>query len=102
MLENKRKRQVENYTYFFGGLTEEEAQYRDYFETDIENDIEDENLEEQMDKINLAASGEFDTRQYDFVDTGLIHEVHENYEDIIEDKLFKFRYRQNSDSHNQF
>jgi hypothetical protein len=42
------------------------------------------NLEEQMDKINLAASGEFDTRQYDFVDSGLVHEVHENYEDIIE------------------
>lgn len=42
MLERKRKRQVENYTYFFGGMTEEEAQYRDYFETDIEKDVEDE------------------------------------------------------------
>jgi hypothetical protein len=25
MLENQRRRQVENFTYFFGGITEEEA-----------------------------------------------------------------------------
>ena len=36
MLERKRERWTENYTYFFGGLTEEEQQYRDYFETDLE------------------------------------------------------------------
>jgi hypothetical protein len=36
MLERKRERWVENYTYFFGGLTEEEQMYRDYFETDLE------------------------------------------------------------------
>ena len=31
MLERKRKRWTENYTYFFGGLSEEEQMYRDYF-----------------------------------------------------------------------
>lgn len=36
MLEKKRVRWTENYTYFFGGLTEEEQQYRDYFESDLE------------------------------------------------------------------
>lgn len=41
MLERKRKRQVENFTYFYGGMTEEEQNYRDYFETDIEEDPED-------------------------------------------------------------
>ena len=40
MLEGKKTRIIENYTYFFGTHTEEEAQYRDYFETDIENDPE--------------------------------------------------------------
>lgn len=36
MLDRKRQRWTENYTYFFGGLSEEEQQYRDYFETDLE------------------------------------------------------------------
>jgi len=31
MLDRKRSRLVENYTYFFGSLTEEEQSYRDYF-----------------------------------------------------------------------
>jgi hypothetical protein len=38
-------------------MTEEEAQYRDYFETDVEKDPEDDFLEEQRDKLNLAESG---------------------------------------------
>jgi len=42
MLERKRERWTDNFTYFFGGLTEDEQQYRDYFETDIEQDPEDE------------------------------------------------------------
>jgi hypothetical protein len=46
MLDRKRERWTENYTYFFGGLTEEEQMYRDYFETDIEQDPEDEHIEE--------------------------------------------------------
>jgi len=31
MLEKKSERWNSNYTYFFGGLTEEEQMYRDYF-----------------------------------------------------------------------
>jgi hypothetical protein len=31
MQDRKRVRQIENYTYFFGGLTEEEQMYNDYF-----------------------------------------------------------------------
>jgi hypothetical protein len=31
MLDRKRERWTENYTYFFGGLSEEEQMYRDYF-----------------------------------------------------------------------
>jgi hypothetical protein len=46
MVERMRARQVENFTYFFGSLTEEEQQYRDYFETDIEEDPEDPYLDE--------------------------------------------------------
>ena len=35
---------------------------------------------------------------YDFVETAHVSEVHENYEDIIEDKIFKYKYRQCSNS----
>jgi len=34
---------------------------------------------------------------YDFVDYTLTHDAHENYEDIVEDKIFKFKYRQFAD-----
>jgi len=46
MLERRKERWTENYAYFFGGLTEEEQQYRDYFETDLEEDPEDNFVEE--------------------------------------------------------
>jgi len=69
MLESKRNRQVENFTYFFGGLTEEEQQYRDYFETDVEEDPEDDNMNERADKMDLASEGFFNPKLYDFVDT---------------------------------
>lgn len=54
MQERKRERWVENYTYFFGGLTEEEQMYRDYFETDLERDPEDDFIDEQIDKQAVA------------------------------------------------
>ena len=59
MLERKRERWTENYTYFFGGLTEEEQQYRDYFETDLEDDPEDSKVEEMYDELAIARSGQF-------------------------------------------
>ena len=97
MEERMKKRWTDNYTYFLGGMTEEEQQYRDYFETDIDSDPEDEFLEEMRDRERLALEGQFDPKLYDFVDTGLREEAHENYDDIIEDKIFKFKYRQNAD-----
>lgn len=80
-----------------GGLTEEEQRYRDYFETDFEMDPDDEYLDELRDKERLADEGQFDPKLYDFIDTGLHDEVHEVYDDVVEDKIFKFKYRQNRD-----
>ena len=97
MAERMKTRWTDNYTYFLGGLTEEEQQYKDYFETDLDEDPDDEFMEEIRDKETLAQMGIFDPKLYDFVDTGLMDEVHENYDDIVEDKIFKFKYRQNSD-----
>ena len=50
MTERIQKRQTDNFTFFHGNLTEEEARYLDYFETDIEEDPEDEFLETLKDE----------------------------------------------------
>lgn len=57
MLDKKRERWTENYTYFFGGLTEDEQMYRDYFQTDLEADPEDDFIESQIDELEIAAQG---------------------------------------------
>jgi hypothetical protein len=98
MLDRKRERWTENYTYFFGGLTEGEQNYRDYFETDLEEDPEDAYIEDLIDKAEIAESGDLNPKRFEFVEVGLIETPHENFEDIIEYKIFKFKYRQNADS----
>lgn len=102
MITGKNKRWGENYTYFFGNLTEEESQYRDYFESDLELDPEDEYIEEKFDEYHLAQQGQFDAALYDFVDTTHSHDAHENYDDMVEQKIFKFKYRQYSDTLENF
>ena len=88
----------ENYTYFFGNLTEEEQQYRDYFESELEADPEDDYVDEKLDEIAIARSGQLDPALYDFVDYTAEFDAHENFDDIVEQKIFKFKYRQNADS----
>jgi hypothetical protein len=93
LLDRKRERWVSNYTFFFGNLTEEEQQYRDYFETDMELDPEDDVIEEKMDEIQLAGQGYMNPELYDFVDYTQLHDAHENFDDIVEQKVFKYKYR---------
>ena len=77
-------------------MTEEEQQYRDYFETEIEDDPEDDWIDEKLDEIHIASQGQFDPALYDFVDYTQVHDAHENFDDIVEKKLFKYKYRQNA------
>lgn len=98
MVERRNKRWTQNYTYFFGNLTEEEQQYRDYFETDVELDIENEYVEDEFDKLNIAHDGAMNPANFDFVDYTMMQDPHENFDDIVEQKIFKFKYRQNADS----
>jgi len=97
MNDRKKTRWVDNYTYFFGGLTEEEQQYRDYFQTDLENDPEDDFVEGEIDKLEMASQGALNPKKYDFVEAGLVNSVIENFEDVVEDKIFKYKYRLNED-----
>lgn len=98
MMERKRARWTENYAYFFGGLTEEEQMYRDYFETDIEEEPEDDYLEELQDQKSIAEEGQFSFDKYDFIETSLLDEPHESFDDQVEKKIFKYKYRQCNDS----
>jgi hypothetical protein len=71
MLDRKRERWTENFTYFFGGLTEDEQLYRDYFETDLENEPEDSYVEDLYDRREIAAGGDLDPKRFTFIETGL-------------------------------
>jgi len=97
MLSKRNERWNQNYTYFFGNLTEEEQQYRDYFQTDMEMDPEDDVFEEQQDEAHLAALGTLNPKLYDFQDYTQGHDGHEDFSDVVEQKIFKFKYRQMAD-----
>ena len=66
MEEGKRTRWAKNFTYFFGDLTEEEQQYRDYFKSELELDPEDDYIDSNFDDVHLAAMGQLDPALYDF------------------------------------
>ena len=55
-----------------------------------------------MDKERLADHPDMDPKQYDFIETSLYTEVHENFEDLVEDKIFKYKYRQNADDRDTY
>jgi hypothetical protein len=41
----------------------------------------------------IAAEGNFNTKRFDFVETSLITEPHETMDDVVEKKIFKYKYR---------
>lgn len=50
----------------------------------------------------MVSTGDFDTKRFDFVETSLELEPHENYDDLIEHKIFKFKYRVASDNNRTY
>jgi hypothetical protein len=56
-------------------------------------------MEREMDERSLAHTGEFNFKRFDFIETSLAEEPHETFEDIVEQKIFKFKYRQNNDDY---
>jgi hypothetical protein len=102
MTERKNKRWLDHYTYFFGGLSEEEQMYRDYFQTDLEEYPEDEAIEEKMDEMSLASTGEFAFQNFDFMDLEYDHDATETIEDVVDKKIFKYKYRIANDSEDTY
>lgn len=44
--------------------------------------------------MHLAQQGQFNPALYQFVDYTAVHDGHENFDDVVEDKIFKYKYRQ--------
>jgi hypothetical protein len=55
-------------------------------------------MEDHRDMHELAMDGDLNPKLYEFIETSLKSEVHETFEDLIEDKIFKYKYRQFADS----
>ena len=66
LLKRQKQRTVDSYTVYFGGLTEQEQQYRDYFETDLKENPEDEAALENEDEEIIRSLDAYKTNQYDF------------------------------------
>jgi hypothetical protein len=73
-----------------------------YFQTDYEMDPDDEYIEGHIDAQDLASESHLNPKLYDFIETSHDIEVHENYEDLVEEKIFKYKYRQNADDPGTF
>ena len=71
--------------------------YRDYFQTDIEDHPEDDVIDNFHDEVDISKSGEFRFDRYEFIETNMEFENHEQLSDIVDKKIFKFKYRLNND-----
>lgn len=99
MLEKQDIRDKENYTFYFNGLDKQEQMYRDYYETDLENDAypESESLNELKDDATLRNSGDFDLNYIQLIETTAQNENREQIDDILGKLLFNYKYRQIGD-----
>ena len=100
MIDRKRQRWTANFTYFFGGLTEEEQMFRDYYETDVEEhpELYDERSLEMRDEMEMAQTGDFAHDRFDFMEFSLTREPHEEITDVVDKLVFKHRYRMANDA----
>lgn len=97
MQERARLRWDNSYTIFSGTLTEEEQKYRDYFETDLQQNREDERLEEFLDRQEILADEIYSLRHYDFQE-GYTVGPEDDQTSYIEKKIFKYKYRRALDT----
>ena len=98
MLERKQSRNRDNYTYFFGGLTETEQEYRDYYESDVEETGEYNFTNTLKDEAYLRNSKDFNLDNFEFSDSMVLINNREAVEDFLDKGLFKYKYRKVSDS----
>ena len=97
MQERIAARNNENYTYYFNGLTEFEQNYRDYYETDVEDTNEHDFEHEKRDLETLRSSGEFDLNNWELEESSIWVNYTNAIDDILGKRLFRYKYRNVAD-----
>lgn len=97
MLERHNQRQIDSYTVFFGGLSEEELMYKDYFQTDIEESGENEAFELSVDEEVVRSLPEYRTDNFRF-NASYSGVASDDTASIVDQIVFNFRNRRQIDS----
>lgn len=101
MQQKAKERWDNHYTLFYGGLTEEEARYKDYFMTDNELENEDERIEQKLDEVAILTRPDYNPKNYDFQEV-YTHNPEDDQTSLLEKKLFRFKYRAAEDGIAQY
>lgn len=97
MRETSNNRVTDSYTVYFGGLTEEEAQYRDYFQSDLELDADDEAYLEHEARFRITSQDHFQMKNFDFQELYTIN-PEQDAQGMLKRRLFEFKFRRANDT----
>lgn len=92
MLQRKEQRWDGQYPVYSGALTEEEMMYRDYFETDLDKDQQNDELDLLIDEQQILQEGEYNFDHYDFQEM-YTHTPEEDQSSLAAKMAFRFKYR---------
>lgn len=97
MLEKNAQRQLDSYTVFFGGLSEEELMYKDYFQTEIEASGENEAFELNVDEEVIRSLPEYRLENYR-LSSAYSGAPTDDAASIVDKIIFNFKHRRQIDS----
>lgn len=98
MRERSAARTEQSYTAYFGGMTEVELQYNDYFETEMDGE-QPESFHEAVDDELVRSKPEYKASRYNFVENSIDgFSAIEDATSHVEKLIFKFRNRRGIDS----
>jgi len=97
MLENATIRGEDNYTVYFGGMSEIEARYNDYFQTDGEGE-DTESFHELVDEEVVRSFPDFRTEHYNFIENSIEGAPIQDATSFVQRLIFRFKNRRCVDS----
>ena len=91
LAERAKERTVNKETIYLNGITEEELQYNDYFETDLEQENDRDNALNS--KVKALEADEMQMKDINFQETWT-GKPEPDAQPIVQQKIFRFKYRQ--------
>lgn len=101
MLTQSQARWDQSVTFYYGNLSEEEQKYKDYFQTDLEKFPENEGIEEKIDEEDILTRDDYKLSHFDFQEL-YTNNPEDDQSTLLERKVFQYKYRIASDSHETF